>query len=477
VKTRIVLAGLLVGSGAASVAAQQPAGNDRVIKAMPTKYVPPKCELKPGHYKVSSGATYLKTGIETEIPENRTRALNSGEKVLLEAIHQNGQDKNPAAWYYLGRIYLQRGDLVGADSALSKAEAMSPSCKQDFTETRYVAWVPLVNGGITFAQKQNNDSALALFREANTIYRDKPSGYLNAGVIFANTGQNDSAIVYWKKAAEIGEQTNTVEDRNAATRNLGAMYQRLGRHQEAIPVLEKYLTWVPKDTDVKRALATSYRAVGQNDKAAAIEKEVGPAPAAAGAGAAPAGSATAGEINAAIALYNAKKYDSASTAFEKIVAAEPYNRDALYGLANAYIATKNPKLGAVATQLAAIEPLNAEIIRMQANGLRMAKKETQANKAATQVLGMPVSISVNQFAPTAAGATISGTATGREAQTPQGKPVAATPITVVFEFLDAKGTVVGNQEVQVPALKPGASQPIEAKAEGAGIAAWRYKRK
>jgi len=136
VKTRIVLAGLLVGSGAASVAAQQPAGNDRVIKAMPTKYVPPKCELKPGHYKVSSGATYLKTGIETEIPENRTRALNSGEKVLLEAIHQNGQDKNPAAWYYLGRIYLQRGDLAGADSALSKAEAMSPSCKQDFTQIR-----------------------------------------------------------------------------------------------------------------------------------------------------------------------------------------------------------------------------------------------------------------------------------------------------------------------------------------------------
>ena len=45
-----------------------------------------KCELKPGHYKVSSGATYLKTGIETEIPENRTRALNSGEKVLLEAM-------------------------------------------------------------------------------------------------------------------------------------------------------------------------------------------------------------------------------------------------------------------------------------------------------------------------------------------------------------------------------------------------------
>jgi tetratricopeptide (TPR) repeat protein len=399
--------------------------------------------------------------------------LASGEKVLLEAI-QSGQEKNPAAWYYLGRIYLQRGDIVGADTALTKAEALSPGCKQDISQTRYVAWVPLVNAGIEFAKVQNNDSALALFRQANTIYRDKPSAYLNSGVIFANMGQTDSAIAYWQKASEIGERTNAVEDRNAAARNLGAVYQRVNRHKEAIPVLEKYLSWVPNDVEVKRALASSYRATGQTDKAAAIEKEVGAAPA--GAGASPA-SASAGAMNAAIALYNAKKYDSAATAFDKVLTTEPYNRDALYGLANSYIGLKSPKLADVAARLVAIEPLNDEIVRMQANGLRMAKKEAQANKAAIQVLSMPVTIAVTQFAPTPAGASITGTATGREAQTAQGKPVAAAPITLIFEFLDAKGTVVANQEVPIPALKPGQAQPIEAKAQGAGIAAWRYKRK
>ena len=55
--------------------------------------------------------------------------------------------------------------------------------------------------------------------------------------------------------------------------------------------------------------------------------------------------------------------------------------------------------------------------------------------------------------------------------------MAPKPYTLVFEFLDAKGAVVANQEVQVPALKPGESQPIEVKAEGTGIAAWRYKQK
>jgi tetratricopeptide (TPR) repeat protein len=237
VKTHIVIASALIGIGAVPAAAQQPVVNDRVVKSLPSRYVPPNCGLKPGHFKVSSGATYLKTGIETAIPDNRARALASGEKVIREAIEKNGQDKNPAAWYYLGRIYLQRGDLAAADSAFTKAETMMPACKEEIGKVRYTGWVPLVNGGIEFAKQQNNDSALALFRQANMIYRDKPAAYLNGGVIFASAGQTDSAIAYWQKAAEIAERTNAVEDRNVATRNLGAMYQKAGRNQDAIPVL------------------------------------------------------------------------------------------------------------------------------------------------------------------------------------------------------------------------------------------------
>ncbi len=475
-KIQGVWAGLLAASATIPAAAQQGPVNDRVVQGMPTRYVPPECELKPGHFKVSSGATYLKTGIETEVPANRARALSSGNKVILEAIQKNGQDKNPAAWYYLGRISLQQGDLAGADSALTKAETMSPSCKQDISKVRYAGWVPLVNAGIDFAKKQQNDSALALFRQANSIYRDRPAAFLNGGVIFANAGQTDSAIVYWEKASEIAERTNATEDRNVATRNLGAMYQRAGRHEDAAKVLEKYLIWAPNDTEVKRALITSYRATGQNEKAAALEKEVGAPPAAAAGSPSPAGAASA--MTAAIELYNAKKYAEAAAAFEKVVATEPYNRDALYGLANSYIGLKNgPKLAATAARLVEIEPMNDEIVRMLANGQRMAKKETQANKTAIRVLSMPVTVSVTQFAPTASGATLSGTATGREAQTLQGKPVAAKPLTLIFEFLDSKGTVIANQEAQIPALKPGESQPIAAKAEGAGITAWRYKQK
>ena len=471
-KTRILSAAILFLCFRGESALAQTVLNDRVAKGMPTRYTPPTCGLKAGHFKVQSGATYLKTGIETEIPENRARALVNGKKVLFEALEQNKQEKNPALWYYLGRIYLQQGDIAGADTALTKAEELSPGCKKDISTVRYSGWVPLVNAGIAFTKEEKNDSALALYRLSNTVYRDKPLAFLNAGVIFANAAQADSAIFYFQKASEIAEQTNTIEDRNLATRNWGALLQRAGRHQEAVPVLEKYVGWMPKDVEVKRALALSYRATGQNDKAQAIEKEVGAAPA----GAAPAAGAS-GQMNAAIALYNEKKYAEAAAAFEQVIATEPYNRDALYGLANAYIGLKSPKLADAAARLVAIEPLNDDAVRMLANGQRLSKKETLANKTAMMLIAMPIAVKVAQFAPAANAATITGTAAGREAETAEGKPVTPKPITLVFEFLDGTGAVLANQEVPVPALKAGESHPIAVNAQGAGIAAWRYKQK
>ena len=472
-RTTLVSAITLVGVVSGMPASAQTVVNDRVIKSLPSRFTPPDCGLKAGHFKVQSGATYLKTGIETGVPENRTRALNSGRKVLLEAIEQNQQDKNPAAWYYLGRISLQQGDLAGADSSLTKAETMLPACKKHIGTVRYAAWVPLVNAGIEFNKQEKNDSALALYRQASSIYRDKPLAYLNTGVIFANANQPDSAIVYFQHASQVAEQVNAVEDRNSATRNWGALLQRAGKHKEAIPVLEKYVAWVPKDVEVKRALASSYRSTGQNDKAKVIEDEVGVGAPAAGQPAA--GNAAGDKMAAAVALYNGKKYAEAAAAFEEVLVAEPYNRDALYGLANAYVGLKSPKLADAAARLVTIEPVNEEAVRLLANGQRMAKKETTANKTAIKLLAMPTTVKVAQFAPTADGATITGTATGREGETAQGKPLVAKPLVLIFEFLDPKGAVLANQEVQVPALKAGESHSIEVKAQAQGIAAWRYK--
>jgi hypothetical protein len=100
-----------------------------VMAAQPARYEPAACGIKTGHFKVGSGATYLSTAITNEA--NRERLLSDAEKVLVEAIRDNGQASNPAAWYYLGRVYLYEGNVIGADTAFGKAETLAPACKDE----------------------------------------------------------------------------------------------------------------------------------------------------------------------------------------------------------------------------------------------------------------------------------------------------------------------------------------------------------
>src|SRR5688572_15946717 len=189
---------------------------------MPGRYQAPACELKSGHFKVSSGATYLKTGIETDVPENKARVWESGHKVLLEAIQQNGQDKNPAAWYYLGRIYLQQGDLVGADTALTRAEKGAPQCAKDIQSFRQNGWAALMRAGNNFEEQKNPDSALVMYREASALLPSSPLSPYFVAKVLNEKGQADSAAVYYGKAAAAGAaatDTSEVKVRNRSAFN------------------------------------------------------------------------------------------------------------------------------------------------------------------------------------------------------------------------------------------------------------------
>lgn len=480
-RAMIASAVLLLPLAATAAEAQQRVMSDRVAKAMPAAYRAPDCGLKSGHFKVSSGATYLKTSIETDVPENKERALENAEKVLLESMRQNNQASNPAAWYYLGRVYLQRGDLVGADTALTRAEKMAPDCAKEIDGYRQNAWVALIKGGNGFEEQKNLDSALALYTQAGVIFRKSPIPYYQAASVFNEQGKTDSAAAYYGKAVAAGANaTDTTEKkiRDRSAFNQGALLLNAQKHAEAAKVFEEYLQRMPNDIEAKRGLAAAYRGLGQADKAQALEQQIvaagGSAAGAAGGG----GAGSADLMNVGVNLYNDKKYAEAAEAFAKVSAAEPHNRDALFNLANTYLALKDgAKLLATAQRLSAIEPLSENSLKLVGEGYKQAGNVDEAVKTAEQVLALPVDVRVTDFTSAAGGASLSATATGREAQTAAGKPIPPTPAAITVEFLDAKGTPVGSQDVQIPALKAGQTHEIKAAAQGAGIAAWRYKRK
>jgi tetratricopeptide (TPR) repeat protein len=478
VNAQIASALILLSLGATVANAQQTVMNDRVAKSQPSKYEPASCNIKPNHFKVSSGASYLKSAIENEVPENRARSLNSGQKVILEAMQQNGQEKNPAAWYYLGRIYLQQGNLYAADSALTRAEQLAPDCAKDIAGYRRNAWVVLVKAGSKFEEDKNTDSALALYRQGGTIYRGSPITFYQMASIMNEKGQADSAAYYFGQAAAVAATSTDTADikyRNRSAFNQGALLLNGKKYDQAAVVFEQYLKWVPNDVEAKRGLAAAYRGLGKVEQAQALEKDLvaaGAPPGAAGAG--PSQDLMAAGVNA----YNDKKYADAAAAFEKLVAAEPYNRDALSNLSNTYLAMKNgPKLAAAAAKLVAIEPLSENALKLKGEGYKQSAKVDDAVKTAEQVLALPADVKASDFAATGSGATLTLSATGRAPQTPTGKPLPAAPVPIVVEFLNGTGGVVASQEAQIPQLAAGSSQDVKVAAQGGGITAWRYKRK
>jgi hypothetical protein len=125
----------------------------------------------------------------------------------------------------------------------------------------------------------------------------------------------------------------------------------------------------------------------------------------------------------------------------------------------------------------AIEPLSENALKLQGEGYKQSAKVDQAVKTAEQVLALPVDVKASDFSADGKGATLTLSATGRSAQTAAGKAIAPAPVPITVEFLSGTGSVVATQDATVPQLAAGASQDVKVTGQGAGIAAWRYKRK
>ena len=466
----ILLAFATVTAGTA--AAQQRA--TRLVADSAAKYQIAFCNLKTAG-KVGDGQKALKTGIEDKDPAKRAAGLDQAVQILRTEVTTGGQGGSAGAWYYLGRAYLAQGDVAGADSALAKAEKFQPDCEIDISSYRQNGWAVLANAGIEKLRAGDSDSALVLFRQASTLFQKLPHVYENTGVIFANQSQNDSAAYYFGRAAAVAEaDTTLVENRNSATLNQAMTLQRMEKHPEAIVVLTKYLGWNPSDTDARKSLSWSYRQSGQVAKADSIDQAM-----VAEFSSMNYDSLSTGDLMAVgVSMFNAKKYKEAADVFEKLRAKNPWSRDAVYNLANAYLALQDwPKLVETGHQLARIEPLNEDAYRLTGQAFRELKQQDSLLKEAETLVGLPVAIEVTTFAMGTTASRIEATATGRKATDANGKDLKPAPVSVTFEFLDTTGKVLGTQEVSIPALEPGATHAIKAEARQPNIVAWRYTRK
>ena len=156
----------------------------------------------------------------------------------------------------------------------------------------------------------------------------------------------------------------------------------------------------------------------------------------------------------------------------------PYSRDAVYNLANAYLALNDhQKLVETAAKLVEIEPMNEDVYRLLGQGHKGLKQDAEVLKAAEKLVGLPFTVEMGAFSLGKAGAKLQGTATGRSPTDAQGKAIKPAPVTLVVEFITSGGQVVDTKEVAIPVLESGAAHQISVEGKGADIAGWRYRAK
>lgn len=501
------------------------------LGAQASGWAPAKCDIKPGHFLVNSGLLYLKSASETRFEDQKAKDIRDAHRVLTQALTTGGQDRNPAAWYYLGRYYQMLSDLQGADTAFTRALALAPACEDDVMLWRRRLWTPVFNRGVQFFNANQVDSAIATFRLANVIYSGEPSGHSALATLFANQGQVDSAARYYGLAAQTaaaalgmlharpGRVDSTVaadsarytRERREALYNQGAVLHQAQRWDEALAAFREYLTAYPTDAQALAGVASAYAAQGHVDSATAIYRRileradsvtpeqlfaagvaifngVPPTP-----DTAPAGTACRADARrdrtltprriaarcdsvtrAALRAHDAATagtYRLAARAFEFGLSRNANYRDALYNLTNTYLVLQDTaQLLPTAQRLVAVDPLSRGAHRLLAAGWQLRQNPDSTLRYLTDAdSSLPVEVSVSNFSPRGQDASLSGLITNFHDQ-----PNAA--LTVVFEFLDAKGEVVVSQGVEVTAIEAGGSQAFQAAGIGAGIVAWRYRK-
>ena len=510
-RTFRTLAVVLCTVGAVPLAAQQQ-------QQAQNRWAEPKCELKPNNPLVNQGVGYLKSATTGKVEDQKKKDLSDAQRVLTEALTTGGQDKNPAAWYYLARYYVMTENGLGIDSAFTKAEQLKPDCKGDIDIWRRYMWVPAFNAGIAAWQANNLDSAIKSFRRASAILPGEPTGLKYIATLYYNTGKGDSALLFFRKAADVAAaDPKFAQDRKDALFNLGRIQQSVQQLPEAEKTYREYLGLFPGDAEIMAALGSVYmqKAAADStyrDSAFALYRQIiskgdsmgyyqlykvgaeissgvpeDPDTSVAGNNCrresrakrppmtavrirAHCDSVTSGMAKTYLAS-SRQAFTLAAQALDASLKVNPYYRETLIYRANTALGLHDSVTAlTMSRRLLAVDPMNRTGIKIMAYAQQQNGKIDSAlyyyKLGDSTLVG---DVAVSQFDSTDTGREVRGLVTNTREKPNQ-------PYKLVFEFVDLKGTVVATDTVNVAATAPGQSQQFGMKPTGASIAAWRYRK-
>lgn len=472
-KTTLVVVGTVAGvvlSGSVALA-QAPLPGER-----PTSWLQPQCELNTGHYLVNGAIVYLKGATEEEDSADAERMLEDGFRNLREAIGA-GEVENPAVWYFLGRAYELRRDVVGADSAFSKVEQMVPECADDIDYHRQFMWVPIINGAIDSLQQGAFEAGKDLLRAANVIYDKDNVGFYYLARIFGAEGEVDSALHYYRRVVEIGiSDSSRANDYYTSILNMGLLYSMDAEMKDSPELWDSAAVWYqryreiyPDNSEALLGLADAYIGAGKGDMAMVMYDSV---------------LGRADEMSAedlfgvGEKLFMSDRFEIAVRAYKAGLEKNPYSRLGLFNLANTYLALADEvsseqerrevaaEMAEYARRLVEIDPLNSESLRMLAAAYQLQQNADSTEAVLGRVDAMDFELWVDLFDVSPGGATFQARVVNlrdREIQVPA----------IKCDFLSALGTVVASGSVDPVTLPVNGSNPFGFNPPSEGVVGWR----
>jgi hypothetical protein len=380
-------------------------------------------------------------------------------------------------------------DLVlAADSMFKAVVAAHPECVETIDQWRqHKPWLDLVNNAISALNADQRDSAEYFARRSLILDDRAPYAYTVLAVLAQNNNRHDEALQFFRQSLERARSDTIYDDaRIKAMGDIARLLtdraeaapaaERVAYAREAIAAYEAFLAEREVD-DVSRGygisqLSAMYLVAGdsarmRNAYAAMLDN--------------PSAYGERSLLEAGVAATRAGQLADAVKLFGAVYAANPYQRDALYNLAAAYVSTnEHAKVLPIVRSLTEMDPNNPDNYMLYAyaySGLLNQTRDARLRQAYTDSLvkynniaeQMPVRVLIDEFTRLRDQTRIGGSI--------ENKGRAAGSYTVQVELLGASGEVVGTQETQVGPVGAGQRSQFRVTfpTPGENVAGYRYR--
>jgi len=260
-------------------------------------------------YNRDSAPVHLELAALLEKSGNTPAAIESAE----EAARLDPQDPDPH--WLLANIYFRPQESGSASEGMQKAI-------QELEKLRALtpddARVYYALGGAYF-QIDEPQKAIAAFEKFQSLSAGTDSGYREIAKYYERNGKEEEAIEYLNKGLK--EQPDSAESLFL----LGAIYSKLNKNQEAIPIYRRLLSIVGNNPNVSQRLAMSLVEANEYDEALKILDEIAKTP---------------GDANLQIlrgrALIGKGKFPEATQLLQSVLETDPSAMEAYFYLGRVY---------------------------------------------------------------------------------------------------------------------------------------------